>query len=73
MMGRLMMSATFSLCALPVVWTLFASPAAARMHSELTCEPADEALVYNCTIKLTDRKTGQPIENAKFTMHTSMP
>ncbi len=73
MKQRFIISVTVALCALLAAWTLFPSPVAARMDSEVTCEPTDMPLVYDCTIKLTDRKTGQPIENAKFMMHTSMP
>ena len=43
------------------------------MRAQVTCQPAQEPLVYHCTIKLTDRETGRPIEGAEFRMHTSMP
>ncbi len=73
MMRRSVILLTCTLCAVLAVCTLSPSVAIARMYAELTCEPTDEPLVYHCTIKLTDRKTGQPIENAKFVMHTGMP
>ncbi len=56
-----------------MVWARVSSNAAGRMRAEVTCKPAEEPLVYHCTIKLTERETGQPIEGAEFTMHTSMP
>ncbi len=55
------------------VWAPPSSIAAGRIRAEVTCEPAEDPLVYHCTIRLTDRKTGRPIEGAIFKMHTSMP
>jgi hypothetical protein len=49
------------------------SMAAGRMRSDLTCQATDKPMMYRCTVKLSDRKTGQPIEDAKFMVHTSMP
>jgi len=47
--------------------------AAGRMDSQMTCESTHEPLVYRCTVRLTDRQTGRPVEHARFMMHTSMP
>jgi len=54
-------------------WLLLPAMAAGRMKSEVTCEPTDKPMMYHCIVKLRDRNTGQPIEGAKFMMHTSMP
>ena len=54
-------------------WTATLAIAGGRMESELTCEPADQPLTYDCTIELRDRDTGQPIEGADLQMQTSMP
>ncbi len=55
------------------LWAVASAMAAERMKSEVTCEPTDKPLMYRCAIRLSDKKTGQPIEGAKFMMHTSMP
>ncbi len=55
------------------VWPPISSFAGGRMRAQVTCQPAQEPLVYHCTIKLTERETGQPIEGAEFRMYTSMP
>ncbi len=56
-----------------MVWVPTFSLAGGRMRAEVMCKPAEEPLVYRCTIQLTERETGQPIEGAEFMMHTSMP
>jgi hypothetical protein len=56
-----------------VVWASTSANAAERMRAEVMCKPTGEPLVYRCVIKLFGRKTGQPIEGAKFKMYTSMP
>ncbi|MFQ5897418.1 MAG: FixH family protein [Candidatus Methylomirabilia bacterium] len=71
MMRRFIVSTISTFFAVLAVWT--PSMAGARMHSEVACKPTDKPLTYHCTVKLTDRKTGEPIENAKLMMHTSMP
>ena len=55
------------------LWAVASAMAAKRMNSEVTCEPTDKPLMYRCAIRLSDKKTGQPIEGAKFMMLTSMP
>ena len=45
-----------------------------RKAAEVECEPVErEALVYDCTIVLTGRKSGAPIADAEFTVGADMP
>ncbi len=55
------------------LWAVASTMAAERMTSEVTCQPTDRPFMYRCAIRLSDKKTGQPIEGAKFMIHTSMP
>ncbi len=73
MMRHFVLGLTCTLCTVFALCTPSASVAAARLHAEVSCAPTDKPLTYHCTIKLTDRKTGQPIEHAKFVMYTGMP
>ena len=45
-----------------------AGSAAERAKAKVTCRPAGEHLVYDCTIMLTGRKSGAPIAGAKITV-----
>jgi hypothetical protein len=49
------------------------SLAGGRMSSELICRPGDSPLTVHCTIELSDRDTGEPIEGAELVIQTSMP
>ena len=45
-----------------------------RKAAEVECAPVEqEALVYDCTIALTGRKSGTPIPDAEFTVGADMP
>ena len=45
-----------------------------RKAAEVECAPVEqEALVYDCTIALTGRKSGAPIADAEFTVGADMP
>lgn len=45
-----------------------------RKAAEVACAPVEqEALVYDCTIALTGRKSGAPIADAEFTVGADMP
>ncbi|MDE2791872.1 MAG: FixH family protein [Paracoccaceae bacterium] len=44
-----------------------------RKHVEITCEPTNEKLVFDCTMMLTGRKSGVPIADAEFTVGADMP
>ncbi len=50
-----------------------AGSAAERAKAKVTCRPAGEHLVYDCTIMLTGRKSGAPIAGAKITVSADMP
>ncbi len=47
--------------------------AAPRGKAKVDCEPTADTLVYQCTIELTERKTGTPIDGAKIMVHADMP
>lgn len=47
--------------------------AAERPQAKTECKPTDKPLVYDCTITLTGRKSGKPIEGAKLAINADMP
>ena len=49
------------------------SSAGGRIDSELACASAETPLTVHCTITLSDRETGEPIEGAELVLQTSMP
>ncbi len=44
-----------------------------RAKADIDCQPTDDKLVYDCTIKLTRRKGDQPIDGAEITIFADMP
>ena len=50
-----------------------AALAAERPKSEVTCQPTQEKLVYDCRVMLSGRNSGQPIDGAMITIHAAMP
>ncbi len=44
-----------------------------RAKADIDCQPTDDKLVYDCTIKLTKRKGNQPIDGAEITIFADMP
>ena len=44
-----------------------------RKHAEITCEPTNEKLVFDCIMVLTGRTSGAPITDAEFTVGADMP
>ncbi len=44
-----------------------------RAKADIDCQPTDDKLVYDCTIKLTKRKGDQPIDGAEITIFADMP
>jgi len=52
------------------------SPAADKKSGQVECAATDVRLAYDCIITLTNKKTGQTIKDAEFTVSadmTSMP
>ena len=52
------------------------SPAAGKKSGQVECTATDFRLAYDCIITLTNKKTGQAIKDAEFTVSadmTSMP
>jgi len=52
-----------------------AAPAGAvdRARAAIACKAAGEDFVFECTIRLTNRRTGAPIEKAQVTVGADMP
>jgi hypothetical protein len=52
-----------------------AAPAGAadRARAAIACKAAGEDFVYECTIRLTNRRTGAPVEKAQVTVGADMP
>ena len=44
-----------------------------RKDAEITCEPTEERLVYDCTVMVTKRRSGDPVTDAEFTVGADMP
>jgi hypothetical protein len=44
-----------------------------RAAADVACKPAGKALTYDCSIKLSEKASGKPIEGAKLTVGADMP
>ena len=49
------------------------SPAAGKKSGQVECAATDVRLAYDCIITLTNKKTGQTIKDAEFTVSADMP
>ena len=49
------------------------SPAADKKSGQVECAATDVRLAYGCIITLTNKKTGQTIKDAEFTVSADMP
>jgi len=49
------------------------SPAADKKSGQVECAATDVRLAYDCIITLTNKKTGQTIKDAEFTVSADMP
>ena len=49
------------------------SPAAGKKSGQVECAATDVRLAYDCIITLTNKKTGQTIKAAEFTVSADMP
>ena len=61
---------------LPLLVIPTSSPAADKKSAQVECAATDVRLAYDCIITLTNKKTGQAIKDAEFTVSadmTSMP
>ncbi len=61
--------------ALVIVASLGPAPALAadRVRATMTCKPTPERLVFDCTFKLTNGRTGAPLDQAEVTIGADMP
>jgi len=61
--------------ALVIVVSLGPAPALAadRARATTTCKPTPERFVYDCTFKLTNGRTGAPLDRAEVTIGADMP
>jgi YtkA-like len=64
---------TASAAALLVALSGDAGAADARTRADVTCAPTAKALQYDCTIKLTDARTGAPLSGVSLTVGADMP
>jgi hypothetical protein len=44
-----------------------------RVQADIDCAATDKALVYDCMIMLTGKKSGHPIDGAEVVVNASMP
>jgi hypothetical protein len=49
------------------------APAADRVRAAVVCKSAPEKLAYDCIFKLTNRRTGAPLDQAEVTVGADMP
>ena len=49
------------------------SPAAGKKSGQVECAATDVRLAYDCIITLTNKKTGQAINDVEFTVSADMP
>lgn len=47
--------------------------AAERVKADVSCQPGPKFLQYDCTIKLTNARTGAPLTKADLTVGAAMP
>jgi hypothetical protein len=50
-----------------------APPEPLTIEARVSCVPEARALRQLCTVTLSDRKTGRPVEGATVTLHADMP
>lgn len=50
-----------------------APPSPASVAAEIACAPEARPLVQRCSVRLTDRRTGRPVEGAAVTFSADMP
>ena len=58
---------------LPLLVIPTSSPAADKKSAQVECAATDIRLAYDCIITLTNKKTGQTIKDAEFTVSADMP
>ncbi len=46
---------------------------AERAKADVACQPGAKTLQYDCTIRLTDARTGAPLTKVKVTVGADMP
>ena len=58
---------------LPLLVIPTSSQAADKKSAQVECTATDIRLAYDCIITLTNKKTGQAIKDAEFTVSANMP
>lgn len=61
-----------TLCAV-ALGALSVNAQAQTVAADVRCRPANEPLVYDCAIVLTDARTRAPVPDAQFTVTAEMP
>jgi hypothetical protein len=49
------------------------SPGPAALSAEISCKAEAQRLRQRCTVVLTDRATGRPVDGATIRLHADMP
>ena len=62
-----------TLLLLGVLGTGCSPPAPTAVAVELACAPEASALRQRCLVRVTDRKSGRPVNGATVTLHADMP
>ena len=44
-----------------------------RKAADIACKPTDRKLIYDCVVTLTGKKSGKPIQGARFRVGADMP
>ncbi|MDE0531102.1 MAG: FixH family protein [Albidovulum sp.] len=44
-----------------------------RKDADIACDPTGQRLVYDCSVMLTERRSGDPISGAEFSVGADMP
>jgi hypothetical protein len=50
-----------------------APPSPASVSAEIACAPESRPLRLSCSVRLTDRRTGRPVEGASVALSADMP
>ena len=66
--GRTLAAALLAMCCASGVWS-----ADVRAKADVTCKPTEKKLEYDCNIKLSNSRTGEPLSDVTLTVGADMP
>src|SRR5262245_31908719 len=67
------MRMTFAVLAMAAGLGAAPALAADRARATMSCKPAPEKFAYDCTFKLSNARTGAPLDEAQVTIGADMP